>query len=113
MSRTIKRAVKRVLRSVNEKVNPEDYHLPLPEPVPLVRTTTPKQLQKIYARQVVSAPAYDNYEAWQKEAVKRNVVRAMLPEIEETVRISVTYNPEHDEQVVNAVLEVVSPIIEE
>ena len=109
----VRKLLKRVLRSVNEKVNPEDYHLPLPEPVPLVRTTTPKQVRKIYARQVVSAPAYDNYEAGQKEAVKRNVVRAMLPEIEETVRINVIYNPEHDEQVVNAVLEVVSPIIEE
>lgn len=109
----VRKLLKRVLRNVNEKVNPEDYHLPLPEPVPLLRTTTPKQVQKIYARQVVSAPAYDNYEEWQKEAVKRNVVRAMLPEIEETVRISVTYDPEHDVQVVNAVLEVVSPIIEE
>lgn len=78
----MKQLLKKIIRKANEKVNPEDYRIPMP-----IKFHEPKK------REVKTVNVRDLFPSWvidkDEELIKDNLLREIAPHLKEVVRFKI------------------------
>lgn len=78
----MKQLLKKIIRKANEKVNPEDYRIPMP-----IKFQEPKQ------REVKTVNAESSFPNWvfyaNEELIKDDLLREIVPHLKEVARFKI------------------------
>ena len=78
----MKQLLKKIIRKANEKVNPEDYRIPMP-----IKFQEPKK------RDVKTVHVRDLFPSWvidkDEELIKDNLLREIVPHLKEVARFKI------------------------